>query len=196
MRDGDEPLPQDRNLRRVLIVGSTCAGKSTFSRNLAQRLDRTRVELDELYWGPDWTPKPREQFRELVETAAAGEHWVVEGNYREVRDLLWPRATTVFWLNYPFHIVLMRALKRTTARSFMRRTLWHGNRESLARAFLSRESIILYMIQNWGHRRRQFAVLRNSAAYPQLCWVEFRRPSQAAAYLWSLAVRADAGVAA
>jgi len=64
---------------------------------------------------------------------------VADGNYSRARSLLWPRASAVVWLNYPFRIVLARALRRTVVRGVTREELWSGNRESLRLAFLSRQ---------------------------------------------------------
>lgn len=172
---------------RVVIVGSSCAGKTTFARHLASLLGSPRIELDALFWGPEWQPKPTGTFRQLTEEAIAAPSWVADGNYSAIRDLLWPRATTIIWLNYGLVTVLWRAVRRTVWRSLTRGELWHGNRESFRRSFLSRDSILLWVITTFHRRRREFATLRASGAYPHLCWVEFRRPAQAAAYLRSVA---------
>ena len=172
--------------RRVLVIGSSCAGKSTFARALSQLAALPCTELDELFWGPDWTPKPPEAFRALAADAAAGERWVIEGNYSDVRELLWPRAELVIWLNYPFALVCWRALRRTLARNLEREALWHGNRESFRRSFLSRESILVWVATTFRRRRAQFEALRAEGAYPQLAWLEFRQPRQAQAFLCDL----------
>ncbi|MGQ0528700.1 MAG: toxin [Panacagrimonas sp.] len=180
-RDWPYSLPLDR----VLIVGVSGAGKSTFARSLAAQLRQPVIELDALYWGPNWTPKPTDAFRHLADVAAAAPRWVADGNYSAVRDLLWPRAGTVFWLNYPFHVVMARALTRTVQRSWQRTELWHGNRESFGKSFLSRDSILLYAAQNWARKRQQFAELRASAQHPHLTWIEFQNPQQAEGFLHS-----------
>ena len=41
--------------RRVSIVGSTGTGKTTFGRELAAILAVPFVELDALFWGPNWS---------------------------------------------------------------------------------------------------------------------------------------------
>ncbi|MPZ15785.1 MAG: hypothetical protein GEU73_15410 [Chloroflexi bacterium] len=46
------------NLTRVVVVGTSCAGKTTLARRLARILASEHVELDSLYWGPEWTPRP------------------------------------------------------------------------------------------------------------------------------------------
>jgi adenylate kinase family enzyme len=173
-------------LDRVVVVGTSCAGKSTFAQALSTRLGHEYIELDALHWGRNWQPKPQPEFSRLTAEAAECPTWVAAGNYRSVRDILWPRATTIVWLNYGFLTVLWRALSRTLRRGFTREKLWHGNRESLRRSLFSRDSILVWVITTYHRRRRDLRELRASGAYPHLSWIEFRRPSEAAHYLRSL----------
>ena len=171
---------------RVVVVGSSCAGKTTFARRLAAALGRPYVELDHLHWAPDWQPKPAQEFHALVAQAAAADHWVADGNYTVVRDILWPRATTIVWLNYGFGTVLWRAIRRTLGRAVSREELWHGNRESFRRSFLSRESILWWVLTTFHRKRRQIGDLRHTGKFPHLSWIEFHSPSDAASYLDSI----------
>ncbi len=126
-------------LSRVVVVGCSGSGKSTFARALACAWNLPWVELDGLYWGPDWQPRPEEAFLHDVDVATRGERWVVDGNYRRTRDIVWPRATTVVWLNYRFAKVFGRSLRRTVRRSVTHEALFAGNRESLWRSFATRD---------------------------------------------------------
>jgi len=168
---------------RALVIGNSCAGKSTFARALAANTSLPLIELDALYWEPHWQPKERSTFRREVARAIAGNCWIVVGNYSSVRDVVWPRPTMVFWLNYGFPIVFARALRRTIRRSVTGEELWNGNRESWRRSFLSSDSILWWVITTHQRRRREFAALRAANAYPALSWVEFRRPADAASFL-------------
>jgi adenylate kinase family enzyme len=167
---------------RYVVVGTSGAGKSAFARELAAALACPHVELDDLFWGADWTPRPAEQFQAAARQAAAGENWVIDGNYSSVRDIVWPRATHVVWLNYGRATVMARVLRRTLWRALSRQPLWQGNRESWRRAFFSRESILVWSATTWTKNRVKYAKLRDAAIYPQLTWVELRRPRDAAAY--------------
>src|SRR5688572_30807780 len=90
---------------RVAVVGTSCSGKTTFARALAPRLGAPYTELDVLYWGPDWSPRPLDEFRARVEAAVSTPSWVIDGNYSIVRDLVWGRATTLIWLDFPFSLI-------------------------------------------------------------------------------------------
>ncbi|WP_229907829.1 hypothetical protein [Amycolatopsis oliviviridis] len=49
-------------MRRIMVVGCSGAGKSTFSRRLGAALDLPVTHLDRLYWRPGWTPAPDAEF--------------------------------------------------------------------------------------------------------------------------------------
>ena len=163
---------------RIVVIGMSGAGKTSVARQLAARMDVPHTELDSLFWGPDWTPVAASEFHELARSAVAGERWVVDGNYSRVRDIVWPRAQMVVWLNLPFATVFSRVLVRTLRRATTGATLWKGNRESLGRTFFSRESILLWVLQNYHQRQRDFAALRASGRFAHLQWVELVRPAQ------------------
>src|SRR5262245_13696918 len=97
-----------RHGQRIVIVGTTGSGKSTLARHLADRLNLSHIELDALYWGPNWIPCPEDDFRARVKDASAEERWVVDGNYNAVRNLVWPSADTVIWLDYSLSLILWR----------------------------------------------------------------------------------------
>ncbi len=177
---------------RVVVIGSSCAGKSTFARALAASRGCALIELDELYWAPAWTPKPPAEFLRLVEQASAGEHWVAAGNYGLARERLWGRATTIVWLNFGLPRVFWRGLRRTVARVASGEELFQGNRESFRQSFLSRESILWWILSTFHRRRREFEALRDAGTFAHLRWCEARTPHEADALLRLLQAGAPA----
>ena len=142
---------------RIAIVGTSCSGKTTLAGQLAEVLGRTHIELDALHWGPNWSVRP--EFPALVAEAVSADEWIVDGNYRGVRDLVWRRATGIVWLNYPFGVVFCRALTRTVGRLISREAVYAGNRESLRGAFLTADGIPWWVIRTHGKRRREYPVV-------------------------------------
>ena len=145
-------------LSRVVVIGTSGAGKTTFARELSSILGCPHVELDALYWGADWTEVADDVFRERVQAATAGDRWVVDGDYARATDLVWPKSTAVIWLNLGFAIVFSQALTRTFRRILTREELWAGNREGLGNLF-DREGIPLWVIRTFHRRRRAYAQL-------------------------------------
>ena len=185
----------DYDLRRVAVVGTSCSGKTTLSRCLAQLLDIPHVELDAIYWKPNWVNRPPEEFRPLAQEALMGEHWVVDGNYAVARDIIWGQATAVIWLNYSFPRVMWRALYRTIKRSVTQQELFSGNRETLRKAFLTRDSILLWVITSYRRNRRGYRASFDQREFPHLQTIELKKPSDADQLLQSLesAVRKQKG---
>ena len=63
-----DPLP--RRPERVLVAGTSGAGKTTLARAVAEVLDCSYVELDSLHHGPGWTKRP--EFEDDVHRVVAG----------------------------------------------------------------------------------------------------------------------------
>ena len=141
---------------RIFIMGSSGAGKTRLAATLAKQLKVTHLELDSLRHQPHWQQLPDRDFRDQVGAFCEADHWVVDGNYGVVRDLVLVRATDVILLDYPKRIVMRRLFLRSLARVFLRKRLWNGNRESL-RYLLSSDPELNVMLWSWSNfeRRRQ-----------------------------------------
>lgn len=136
--------------------GGTGSGKSTFAREVAARLGVPHVELDALHHGPNWQEASAEELQARVEAAIDDEGgWVVDGNYDgKLGTLVLDRAELIVWLDLPLRVTFPRLLRRTVRRAWRREELWNGNRESFRLAFLSRESILLWLFRtHWLNRR-------------------------------------------
>ena len=142
---------------KIVVVGGSGSGKTTVARRLAEAHDLTYVELDALHWGPNWTPRPADEFRTLVETAIAADTWVVDGNYYgKLGDLVLERADLVVWLDLPLRVTLPRLWTRTRQRRREGTVLWSGNRENWREAVFSRESLFVYALRTHRGRRRRY----------------------------------------
>ena len=80
--------PENRmktEMARVVVIGTSCVGKTRFAQVLAQIMNFPHVELDALHWQPNWVPRPPEEFRALTADALAQGCWITDGNYGSVR---------------------------------------------------------------------------------------------------------------
>ena len=166
-------------MHRIIVIGTSCSGKTQLARRLAETLDMPHVELDQLFWLPNWEQRSTEEFRALVKEAVAADHWVVDGNFSSVRDITWPRATHAVWLNYSFPVVFYRALYRTVSRAITKEELFSGNRESFRQSFLSRDSILWWVLTTYRKNRRRYRKYCDEHTYPDLTWIELRHPREA-----------------
>jgi adenylate kinase family enzyme len=149
---------------RVLVAGSTGAGKTTLARALSAGFGMPHYELDALHHGPGWVKRP--EFEADVERFSRQPRWVAEDQYhRLLGDLLWQRADTVVWLDLPRHVVMSRVIRRSAARALTRRELWNGNRESW-RDWLRADHPIRWSWSRFHHKRAQ--VLEYAEQHPDV----------------------------
>jgi adenylate kinase family enzyme len=172
-----------RRLTRVAVVGTSCAGKSTLTRALAAEIKVPYFELDASYWGPDWTPVDSRVFRRQVDELTSQPRWVCDGNYSMVRELIWTRADTIVWLNYSFPVVFARALRRTLKRCISKTPLFSGNHESFRMSFLSRDSILLWVLRTHWARQREYPTRFAEPQYSHLQVVQLRSQADARRFL-------------
>ena len=170
-------------MQRVSVVGNAGSGKTTFARRLSSFLGCPHIELDALHWGPNWTPIPLKAFREQLETELIAEAWIVDGNYRKVRDLVWSRADTVVWLDFSLVVIMGRLVRRTAQRTMRREELWNRNRERLRDHLLSRDSLFLWALQTHRRRQREFREWLRAPEYAQLTLVHLTSPRDAEKWL-------------
>lgn len=164
---------------RVVVGGISGSGKSTLGRELARRNGGAYVELDSLFHKAGWQESTDEEFVAKLRAAldAAGDRWVVDGNYSRTREETWPRATTFVWLDYPFGFATWRTVKRTTKRLLTREELWNGNRERL-RNVVDKGHPIWWSMTQWRHSRRTYEALTRDPRWAHVDVVRIRRPSE------------------
>lgn len=183
--------------RRIMVVGPSGSGKTTVSREIGRRLGLRVVELDALYHLPNWQETPRGEFRSKVMHAFtdAPDGWVCDGNYTaRVMDLVLERADTMVWLRLPFRVVFPRLVMRTLIRGLRKEMLWATNRESLRMGFLSKDSVICFMVRTWRHHPRSVdTILAEARRRPRM--IVLRSPGQVRRFLDSIVDSEDKGFA-
>jgi len=173
----------------VIIVGSSGSGKTTLARGISQALGSPHIELDAIRHGPNWTETPDDIFREKVGDATQEDIWVVDGNYSIARDVLWPKATTLIYLDYSVGVIMRRLIARTLRRNIKREVLWNGNKENILDNFkiFSNESVIAYSLKNHWRRRQDFTRLFEHPDYAHVQKLRFRTPRATEEWLKGLA---------
>lgn len=161
--------------QRISVVGTSGSGKTTLARQISQLFAIPHVELDAIHHQPNWTEAPLEVFRQRVEQALSGDSWVVDGNYSKVRDIVWNRADTVIWLDYPLPLIMQRVVWRTLKRLITQEELWNGNRETWQIVF-STNSMPLWTLRTYKKKRKNYPILLSKPEYSHLKVVHLQSP--------------------
>jgi adenylate kinase family enzyme len=99
-------------MKKILVIGSGGAGKSTFAQRLGAVLGLEVIHLDSLYWSAGWVEMPKDEWKIKVEELLKKDSWLMDGNYGGTLDLRLAACDTVVFLDIPRSICLWRILKR------------------------------------------------------------------------------------
>ena len=134
-------------MKKILVCGESCSGKTTFGKYLSSKLKINHYDLDEIHWLPGWNISSDEVFENKLNTIVKKEQWIITGNYFSRQDSVINYCDTVIYLKIGFITRLYRAFIRGIARSITKNEVCNGNYETFGRNFFSKDSLLLYIIK-------------------------------------------------
>ena len=132
--------------KRIWIVGAPGAGKTTLARELHTRLHYPLIELDDLYWTPNWGRKDEKEFQQCVKAYSEQSTWIIDGEYPQVREIIKNRYDCLILLQFPIRFSIFHIIKRTIRGCLTGQSVCGGNKESIIRLF-GQEGLIRYAIK-------------------------------------------------
>lgn len=171
-------------MERIVVIGSSGTGKTTLANKLAETFNLRAVDLDDLYWRPEWKIAPVDEFRAATAQAIDTPRWVVAGNYPAIRNIVWTKADTLVWLDYSLSRTFNQLARRSVARALDKQPICNGNVETWRKAF-SHDSVMFWMLRNFYPRRRANAeIFAHPEAYPNIRnFVRLRSPRDTERFL-------------
>ena len=166
-------------MKRIAVIGSPGAGKSTLSRELSHILDISVIHLDVHYWQPGWTQTPKEIWKERHKMLLERESWIIDGNFGGTLDTRLGAADTAIFLDFSRFLCTYRVLKRLA----MYRK---GERPDMAEGCDERfdwEFMKFVWTFPGKHRPR---VLESLEAHPDITVYHFKSPGELETFLQNL----------
>jgi len=100
-------------MKKVLVIGSSGAGKSTFARRLHEATGLKLIHLDKLYWKPNWVePTDKAEWRKNLAEVLKDDSWIIDGNYSSTMEMRLEFCDTAIFLDLPHYICTWRVFKR------------------------------------------------------------------------------------
>ncbi|MFJ7972606.1 DNA topology modulation protein [Psychrobacillus sp. NPDC096389] len=99
-------------MKKIALIGSGGAGKSTLARQLGQKLNIEVYHLDALLWKPNWTPTSKEEQIKVQNELVNKDQWIIDGNYNGTMDIRLNAADTIILVDINRVICLYRVFKR------------------------------------------------------------------------------------
>ena len=184
-------------VERVVVLGTSGAGKTTLAAALSRLHELSHIDLDVLAAGPDPHQKaPTQEFRARVSAVLDGPRWVIDGDYERGRtpgrwtgptklgDLVLQRADTAIWLDLPLRVSVRRMWNRTSERIRTMRT--RGER-----ARLNLEHLRWLQWESRSHLRRKLQMKRRLARHPALRVIHLKSQAEIDTWLASQRSRLD-----
>ena len=108
----EKPSGKEKLMKKVIVIGSPGAGKSTFSRKLRDVTGLPLYYLDMIWHKPDRTNISREELVAEQKKIMENRSWIIDGNYLSTMELRLENCDTIFLLDYPLEICLAGAKAR------------------------------------------------------------------------------------
>lgn len=99
-------------MKKVIIVGSAGAGKSTFARKLKDKTNLPLYYLDMIWHKPDRTNISENEFDMILNNIVKKDSWIIDGNYHRTLEMRLKECDTVFLLDFPTEVCLSGAESR------------------------------------------------------------------------------------
>ncbi len=164
--------------KNIIIVGTSGSGKTTLAKRIARESGRLHIHLDDEFWLPDWKNRPYPEFLARLAKLMQASAWVMDGNYTKARELTWAKAHIIIWLDYPFLLILGRILARTCLRVISRESICGGNKETFAQSFLSKHSVIWWMLTSYYKNKKVYKELLVAPQNKHLRVYHLRHPKE------------------
>lgn len=84
-------------MKKIILIGSGGAGKSTFSRKLSNKLNIKVFHLDALMWKPHWEMTDRTYQIQIQKEIIEKDSWIIDGNYNGTMDMRIDASDTIFF---------------------------------------------------------------------------------------------------
>lgn len=99
-------------MKKVIVIGSPGAGKSTFARRLRDKTGLPLYYLDMIWHLPDRTNISKTEFDVKLAEILESDSWIIDGNYDRTLEMRMKACDTVFLLDYPLDVCLSGAKER------------------------------------------------------------------------------------
>ncbi len=98
---------------KIVVVGVSASGKSTFARNLAGKLNLPPILMDAIMWKPGWVYIGDDATVEKLKEEGVKPRWIIEGYIsKDARTFLFEKADTIIYLDYHPLVASLRYIQR------------------------------------------------------------------------------------
>ena len=91
---------------RIIVLGNSGSGKSTFAKKLHEYTDLPLYHLDNIWWKEDKTNITIDEFDKKLSEILKGDKWIIDGNYSRTYEVRIKACDTIIFLDYSTEVCL------------------------------------------------------------------------------------------
>ncbi|MFK8138784.1 MAG: AAA family ATPase [Bdellovibrionales bacterium] len=174
-------------MNKIIVIGTTGSGKTTLAKEISTKLKLPHIQLDSLFWKPNWEEASDQEFFSKIRDAIRSDQWVVDGNYSRTQSITLSEADTVVWIDLPFWQTFYQLIFRTLGRIRSKQELWEntGNKESLKMMF-SRDSILLWFFKTYHRNRKKYLKMMSDSSNGEIRFIHLKSNSEKKEFLQNI----------
>lgn len=103
-------------MKRVVIIGPGCSGKSTLAQRLGEITGLRVIELDKVFWRPGLVATPRDEWVGIQENLVEENAWIMDGDLGpyDAIEVRLRAADTIIFLDFSLIRCAWRAVGRSS----------------------------------------------------------------------------------
>ena len=88
-------------MKKIIVVGRSGTGKSTFSMKLREITNINVYHLDNIFWRADKSQVSRDEFDEKLKEILNKKEWIIDGDYSRTYEERFQSCDTIFFFDLP-----------------------------------------------------------------------------------------------
>lgn len=100
------------NIQRIMIIGRSGSGKSTFGIKLSKIVNIPIYHLDKYFFESNWVARNYQEFVSSQIEIASNASWIIDGNSTRSYEVRYERADLCLYFNFRRRLCYWRVFKR------------------------------------------------------------------------------------
>ena len=122
---------------KILIIGYSGSGKSTFAKRLASHYQIPKLHIDTIFFGPNWVERDKKVVEQEIRDFMKQDDWIIDGTYRKMAIERYQSCDQLFIFNFNRFKCLYGAIyRRIKYHNQNRDTIAEGCKERLNLSFV------------------------------------------------------------
>lgn len=99
-------------MSKILILGNSGSGKSTFTKKLANKLNIDYLHLDTIIYKHSWTNPEFEAMEQKIQDYILKPSWIIDGNFLNKATSRFTECDTIYFLDINRFVCLFSVINR------------------------------------------------------------------------------------